>query len=138
MAETTIKSTYLDSIPSKFPLIRGEELGKMHLCEFGACSDGVNRSCLKIEAKAGFHWTKCMPASVGGPMPEGVTSCPKSHFGYLEKGKMKVIMVETGEEKVISAGEAYYVAPKHDAVMLEDTTMIEFESSAAEFYGKME
>ena len=108
----TIKSTKLDSIESKFPLIKGEELGKMRLCEFGVCADGVKRSCAKIEAKAGFHWTECMPASKGGPMPEGVTCCPKNHFGFLASGKMKIMMVETGEEQIISAGEAYYVPPK--------------------------
>jgi len=50
---------------------------------------------------------------------------------------MKVIMVETGEEKVVKGGEAYYVAPNHDAIVLEDTVMVEFESTAAEYYGKM-
>ena len=45
-------------------------------------------------------------------MPEGITCCPKNHFGYLESGKMKVVMVETGEEKVINAGEVYHVPPK--------------------------
>ncbi|KAL7459954.1 hypothetical protein ACHAWC_011838 [Mediolabrus comicus] len=139
MAEAkTIKSTKLDSIESKFPLIKGEELGKMRLCEFGVCADGVKRSCAKIEAKAGFHWTECMPASKGGPMPEGVTCCPKNHFGFLASGKMKIMMVETGEEQIISAGEAYYVPPKHDAIMLEDTVMLEFESTAAEYYGKLD
>ena len=64
--------------------------------------------------------------------------CPKNHFGYVEKGAVKVTMVETGEEKIIKAGDAYYLAPGHDAEMLEDTTMIEFESSATEFYGKLE
>ena len=47
-----------------------------------------------------------------GPMPDGVTCCPKNHFGFLASGKMKVMMVETGEEQIISAGEAYYVPPK--------------------------
>ena len=70
-------------------------------------------------------------------MPEGVTCCPKAHFGYLEEGEMKVIMVETGEEKVVKTGEAYVIPPKHDAVMLTDVVMIEFESEAAEFYGSM-
>ena len=45
-----------------------------------------------------------MPASVGGPMPEGVQLCPKAHFGYMVSGKMKVMM-DTGEEKVIGAGD---------------------------------
>ena len=106
-----------------------------------------------------------------GPMPDGVTCCPKNHFGFLASGKMKIMMVETGEEQVISAGEAYYVPPKvcfmltvavlymirysyhtyiwlfsycsllqfqHDAIMLEDTVMLEFESTAAEYYGKLD
>ncbi len=89
---------------------------------------------------------------------------------------MKIMMVETGEEQIISAGEAYYVPPKvsymlcweesivvlvtenrysraiilistyyslyldfqHDAIMLEDTVMLEFESTAAEYYGKLD
>jgi len=45
-------------------------------------------------------------------MPDGVTCCPKNHFGFLASGKMKIMMVETGEEQIISAGEAYYVPPK--------------------------
>ena len=49
--------------------------------------------------------TKCMPASVGGPMPEGVNLCPKTHFGYIVSGKMKVMMPDTGEEKVLSTGD---------------------------------
>ena len=56
---------------------------------------------------------------------------------YSESGAMKVIMVETGEEKVVKGGEAYYVAPNHDDIVLEDTVMVEFESTAAEYYGKM-
>ena len=73
-----------------------------------------------------------------GPMPDGVTCCPKNHFGFLASGKMKIMMVDTGEEQIISAGEAYYVPPKHDAIMLEDTVMLEFESTAAEYYGKLD
>ena len=88
----------------------------MHLHEFGVGSDGVNRSCCKIEAKAGFHWTKCMPASVGGPMPEGICLCPKTHFGYIVSGKMKVMMPDTGEEKVLSTGDVSCVVLKQEFV----------------------
>ena len=38
-------------------------------------------------------------------MPEGVQLCPKAHFGYMVSGKMKVMMPDTGEEKVIGAGD---------------------------------
>lgn len=133
---TQIKSVDFDSVDSKFPPSIAQ-YGKMHMVEFGTGSDGIKRTCAKVVAKKGFQWTEHMPASKGGPMPEGVTCCPKAHFGYLEEGEMKVIMVETGEEKVVKAGEAYVIPPKHDAVMLTDVVMIEFESEAAEFYGSM-
>mmetsp|Transcript_34057 Transcript_34057/g.77857 ORF Transcript_34057/g.77857 Transcript_34057/m.77857 type:complete len:171 (-) Transcript_34057:182-694(-) len=137
MSKVNVASKDLDSIESKFPQINGMDWGSMRLCQFGTCSDGVERSCAKMSVKKGFVWTQCMPASKGGPMPKGVNSCPKAHFGYMEKGEMKVIM-DSGEEKIIRGGEAYYVAPGHDAVVLEDSTMIEFESKAAEFYGKLD
>ena len=38
-------------------------------------------------------------------MPEGVNLCPKAHFGYMLSGKMRVMMPDNGEEKVISAGD---------------------------------
>ena len=38
-------------------------------------------------------------------MPEGVNLCPKAHFGYMLSGKMRVVMPDSGEEKVISAGD---------------------------------
>ena len=92
-------------IPISFSFRPSLPTHQMHLHEFGVGSDGVKRSCCKIEAKSGFHWTKCMPASVGGPMPEGVNLCPKTHFGYIVSGKMKVMMPDTGEEKVLSTGD---------------------------------
>ena len=38
-------------------------------------------------------------------MPEGVNLCPKAHFGYMLSGKMRVMMPDSGEEKVIGAGD---------------------------------
>jgi len=128
-AKKTIKSTKLDSIESKFPLIKGEELGKMRLCEFGVCADGVKRSCAKIEAKAGFHWTECMPASKGGPMPEGIACCPKNHFGFLASGKMKVMMVETGEERIISAEKPTMSHPRYVDVENSMIDLLQFHDN---------
>ena len=53
-----IKSINPNTIESKFPLIKGEELGKMHLCELGTGEDGVTRTAAKMVVKAGFHWTE--------------------------------------------------------------------------------
>ena len=110
----------------------------VHMMDFGTGKDGVKRTCAMMKIQAGFKWTECMPADKGGPMPAGVSCCPKTHFGYICSGKVKTTMVETGETKTFEAGEAYYIGPQHDTEVLEDTTMVEFESSAAEFYGNME
>merc|ERR1712167_217016 len=125
----------LEEIESKFPLINGKEMGKMHMMDFGKGSDGVKRTCAMMKVNAGFRWTECMPKDKGGPMPEGVKCCPKTHFGFLVSGKVKTTMVETGESKVFEPGMAYYIEPGHDTEVLEDCVMVEFESSAAEFYG---
>ena len=54
-------------------------------------------------------------------LPNGC-ECP--HWGYLFKGKMRVKYAD--HEEVISAGEAYYLAPGHNVVMEEDCEMVEF------------
>jgi hypothetical protein len=54
-------------------------------------------------------------------MPKGC-ECP--HWGYLLKGRMRVRYAD--HEEVITAGEAYYLAPGHIPVMEEDCEMVEF------------
>lgn len=54
-------------------------------------------------------------------LPNGC-ECP--HWGYLLKGRMRVKYAD--HEEVITAGEAYYLAPGHNVVMEEDCEMVEF------------
>ncbi len=65
---------------------------------------------------AGFDST---PLFLG--LPHGC-ECP--HWGYLLKGRMRVRYAD--HEEVITAGEAYYLAPGHLPVMEEDCEMVEF------------
>jgi hypothetical protein len=65
---------------------------------------------------AGFDSTHLFPG-----MPNGC-ECP--HWGYMLKGRMRVKY--TDHEEVITAGEAYYLAPGHLPVMEEDCEMVEF------------
>lgn len=65
---------------------------------------------------AGFDST---PLFIG--LPNGC-ECP--HWGYLLKGRMRVKYAD--HEEVITAGEAYYLAPGHLPVMEEDCEMVEF------------
>ena len=50
--------------------------------------------------------------------------CECPHWGYLLKGRMRVKYAD--HEEVITAGEAYYLAPGHLPVMEEDCEMVEF------------
>jgi hypothetical protein len=50
--------------------------------------------------------------------------CEAPHWGYLLKGRMRVKYAD--HEEVITAGEAYYLAPGHLPVMEEDCEMVEF------------
>jgi hypothetical protein len=54
-------------------------------------------------------------------LPNGC-ECP--HWGYLLKGRMRVTYAD--HEEVVTAGEAYYLAPGHNVVMEEDCEMVEF------------
>ena len=50
--------------------------------------------------------------------------CQCPHWGYLLKGRMRVKYAD--HEEVVTAGEAYYLAPGHLPVMEEDCEMVEF------------
>jgi hypothetical protein len=69
------------------------------------------------QAAAGFDTA---PYFVGEPDD----SCQSEHWGYLIKGELLVRYKD--QEETISAGEAYYLAPGHNVLALEDVEMIEF------------
>jgi hypothetical protein len=54
-------------------------------------------------------------------LPNG---CEVGHWGYLLKGRMRVIYAD--HEEVIPAGAAYYMEPGHNVVMEEDSEGVEF------------
>jgi hypothetical protein len=59
------------------------------------------------------------------PMFKGLPNgCECPHWGYLLKGRMRVKYAD--HEEVITAGEAYYLAPGHNVLMEEDCEMVEF------------
>jgi len=63
------------------------------------------------------------------PLLKGLPNdrCPCPHWGYVLKGRLRV---EThGQEEVLRAGDAYYMAPGHTAVAEEDTEFLEVAPS---------
>lgn len=51
----------------------------------------------------------------------GTDSCQAEHFGYCLRGRMTIRM-DDGDQIEISAGEAFYLAPGHDAWVEGDET----------------
>lgn len=50
--------------------------------------------------------------------------CGRPHWGYVIRGVVRVAYPD--HEEVISAGDAYYVAPGHIAVHLGDAELVDF------------
>lgn len=61
------------------------------------------------------------------PILEGLKDdlCQVPHWGYLEKGKIRVID-SNNTTKTIVAGEVYYMPPGHTLIVDEDARTIEF------------
>lgn len=51
--------------------------------------------------------------------------CQVPHWGYLEKGKIRIIDSQNSTKSVV-AGEVYYMPPGHTLIVDEDTRSIEF------------
>ena len=66
-------------------------------------------------------------------LPNDCCQCP--HWGYVLQGRMRIKYAD--HEEVISAGEAYYLAPGHNVVVEEDCEIVEF-SPKGEYQKTME
>jgi hypothetical protein len=73
----------------------------------------------------GWRWSQAVKPIVG------TNSCQVAHVGYAISGKLHVVM-DDGTEVAINAGDAYEIAPGHDAWVEGNETFrgVEFESLA--------
>ncbi|MGJ5641780.1 hypothetical protein [Formosa sp. S-31] len=51
--------------------------------------------------------------------------CQVPHWGYLEKGKVKLVHKDQSFE-IVNAGEVFYMPPGHTAIVEEDSRFIDF------------
>ena len=65
-----------------------------------------DKTSMKIVLEPGFDWV----SEVGPKLPGCPAWCPANHFGYLEKGTMKV-KYQDGSDVTINAGESYLIPP---------------------------
>ena len=61
------------------------------------------------------------------PMLEGLPDdrCQCPHWGYILKGRMRVIYTD-GEEEMLAAGDLWYMPPGHTVIVDEDVEFVEF------------
>ena len=93
--------------------------GKVDLVEIAGNNVG------RIHLKPGWKWSEAVKPIAN------TDSCQVAHVGYAISGKLHVLM-DDGTEFDLSGGEAYEIAPGHDAWVDGDEAYeaVEFESLA--------
>ena len=77
----------------------------------------------------GWRWSECVKPVAG------TDRCQADHLGYAISGRLQVEH-EDGTSLEIGPGEAYHIAPGHDAWVLGDETFVGVEFSSADHYAK--
>jgi hypothetical protein len=77
----------------------------------------------------GWRWSECIKPVVG------TDSCQTDHVGYAASGHL-VVEHEDGSRATLGPGEAYRIAPGHDAWVEGDEEFVGFEFKGAATYAK--
>ncbi len=88
-------------------------------------------SAARIKAEHGWRWSEDVRPIVGGD------SCQTAHLGYVLSGSIH-IAGDDGTEADLRSGDAYTIAPGHDAWVTSDEPFeaLEFQSQTAQQYAK--
>jgi quercetin dioxygenase-like cupin family protein len=77
----------------------------------------------------GWRWSECIQPVVG------TESCQTDHVGYVASGRLSVEH-EDGSTATLSAGDAYRIAPGHQAWVEGDEAFVGYEFKGAATYAK--
>ncbi|MDQ3222344.1 MAG: cupin domain-containing protein [Gemmatimonadota bacterium] len=78
----------------------------------------------------GWRWSECIKPVVGTDL------CQTDHVGYLESGRLTVRHEQDGTEVTLSPGDAYHIAPGHDAWVEGEEAVVALEFKSAATYAK--
>jgi quercetin dioxygenase-like cupin family protein len=80
----------------------------------------------RFKFEPGGKWSECIKPAVK------TDSCQAEHLGTVISGRLRVVHND-GTQVDVSAGDAYFIAPGHDAWVLGDDAFvgIEFKSATA-------
>ena len=82
----------------------------------------------RVVLQPGWKWSECIKPVVG------TETCEAGHVGMVLQGKITVVH-DDGSEITVSAGEAYSIAPGHDAWVVgeEEVVSYEFNNSGKDY-----
>ena len=83
----------------------------------------------RLQVEPGWRWSECIKPVVGGE------SCQVDHVGYVASGRLGVTH-QDGSQVTLSPGEAYRIAPGHDAWVEGDEDFVGYEFKSAASYAK--
>ena len=77
----------------------------------------------------GWRWSECIKPVVG------TETCQAEHLGYAVSGRLGISNSD-GSAGEVSAGDAYHLAPGHDAWVVGDEVFVGVEFKSAGTYAK--
>ncbi len=81
----------------------------------------------RLTLEPGWRWSECIKPVAG------TDSCQVDHVGYAASGRLAVVH-DDGTRATLQAGDAYRIAPGHDAWVEGQEPFVGFEfKSAAEY-----
>lgn len=85
----------------------------------------------RLTFQPGWRWSSCIKPLVG------TASCQNRHVGTVTSGSLHVVH-DDGTERDLTVGDAYVIAPGHDAWVTSDDPFValEFESTTAAVYAQ--
>ena len=83
----------------------------------------------RLTLQPGWSWAECVKPVAG------TDHCQARHVGVVLSGRMHVTHTD-GTEAEIGPGEAYFIAPGHDAHVVGDEALVgyEFDAKTAQTY----
>jgi quercetin dioxygenase-like cupin family protein len=101
--------------------VREFEKGRFEVYRVGPMTIG------RATYEPGWRWTEHVGAASGS------SSCPVEHVGLVVSGAAAVRM-DDGEERVMRAGDLFYVPPGHDSWVVGDDPYVSLHFLGGEEY----
>ncbi len=102
---------------------RSFDKGKMDIVNVTGATIG------RATLEPGWKWSECVKPIAG------TDSCEVPHTGYVVSGRLHVVM-DDGTETEVAAGDAYWIAPGHDAWVVGPENYVGLDFTGAAEYAK--